>query len=232
MPMNVQTHITCPVNDCNTLQRTAKHCNTQQFTATHCNTLQNTATHSNSQQHPATHCNIFQQCNTLHNTAPHRNKMHHTATHCKTHDPHNRCQWTSRHTSRVFLRNSRSSKESLCWFPRLLFSSHKISPDPLFVISLFSFSWEISGSPSGIWQGGSWKWTRFWTPGLASWFSCGTWAPFFAPSGFFVWGVRREASRSRTVSPSTARLRMILSFRCLLIKTVLIIIRVSSVTSH
>ena len=44
--------------------------------------------------------------------------------------------------------------------------------------------------------------------------------------------LRREASRSRTVSPSTARQRMILCSKCLLIETVLIIIRVSSVTSH
>jgi len=44
--------------------------------------------------------------------------------------------------------------------------------------------------------------------------------------------LRGEVSLSRTVSPSTARPRMILSFRCLLIETVLIMIRVSSVTSH
>ena len=44
--------------------------------------------------------------------------------------------------------------------------------------------------------------------------------------------VRGEVSLSRTVSPSTACPRMILSFRCLLIETVLIIIRVSSVTIH
>jgi len=44
--------------------------------------------------------------------------------------------------------------------------------------------------------------------------------------------LRREASRSRTASPSTARQRMILCSRCLLIETVFIIIRVSSVTSH
>jgi len=44
--------------------------------------------------------------------------------------------------------------------------------------------------------------------------------------------VRGEVSLSRTVSLSTTRPRMILSFRCLLIETVLIIIRVSSVTSH
>ena len=44
--------------------------------------------------------------------------------------------------------------------------------------------------------------------------------------------LRGEVSLSLTGSPSTAHRRMILSFRCLLIETVLIIIRVSSVTSH